>query len=57
MPGCGAGSTLDGIALIDPGQFDDIVGDGLHGTREPLDLAAILRAGRRNVECQQMGDL
>jgi hypothetical protein len=29
VPGSGIGSTLAGVALIDPGQFDGVVGDGL----------------------------
>jgi len=54
MPGCRSGSTFAGIALIDPGKFDAVIGDGLHGPRKPLHLTAILCAGRRDVERQQM---
>jgi len=31
MPGSGAGGTVAGIPLIDPGEFDGVVGDGLNG--------------------------
>jgi hypothetical protein len=51
MPGCRVGSTFAGIALIDPSQFDSVVGDGLHGPRKPFHLAAILCAGRRDMKC------
>lgn len=54
MPGCRGGGTFAGIALIDSGRFDGVVGDGLHGTRKPFYLAAILSAGRRDMECQQI---
>lgn len=46
--------TLAAIVLIDPGRFDGILGDGLHGTREALHLAAIFCAGRRDMERQEM---
>jgi len=45
-------STFAGIALINPGHFDGVVGDGLHGTREALHLAAAFSAGRRDMERQ-----
>ncbi len=54
MLGCGIGGALTSIALIDPGDLDLVVGDGLHGARKPFHFTAILGAGRRHMQREQV---
>ena len=56
MGGCGIGGPRAGIALIDIGDVDVVAGDGLHGPREPLDLATILGVGWRHMKREQMAE-
>jgi hypothetical protein len=48
--------ALAGIALVDPGDLDAVVGDGLDCPGELLDLAAILWAGGSDVKGEQMAE-
>ncbi len=54
MFGRGVGGTFAGITLIDPGDFDMVVGDSLHGAGKPFDFATIFSAGWRNVQRKQV---
>ena len=54
VPGSGLRGAFAGIALVDLGDFDAVVGDGLNGSGECLDLAAILCAGRGDMQREQM---
>lgn len=52
LPACSVDSTLAGMALIDPSEFDRVVGDRLHVAYELFNLAAVLCAGRRDMNRQ-----
>jgi hypothetical protein len=54
MPGRSLLDRFTGQALIDPCDLDAVVHHGLYGFGRLLDLAAILAAGRRAMEGEQM---
>lgn len=56
MPFDGLRAALAGMALVDPGNLNTAASDGLDRPGEGFDLAAILRACRREVEREQMAE-
>lgn len=51
---CGCGRLPAGVALIDEGDLNAVVGGRLHGPGQMLDLGTVIGVGRRNMQGQEM---